>query len=203
MRIPIRLLLALVVLLVGCKGELVFIGDSHTRGICTDDPCVPFTEVVAENLRGIYNVKALGFAAMPLTVMALSDNPFTTMVAPYVDGASVSVMLARGDVFYAPGGIPPEWFEVLVVILENRLLAAGATRVIFNTSPPSYYDQEQWQQDLLAEYHEILTGDGRGPDNWAFLDERHFPDCSGDCIHLNQAGHLRLGDVMSWFWMLQ
>jgi hypothetical protein len=190
------LLLIVTALPFACKGDLIFLGDSHTSGGCADDPCTPFTEIAAEELAGTYNVSALGFGGRGLISFAFYEEPFASEVAPYVDGADVSVMLGTNDIRYGDG-VPPAWIEIGRGLLRGKLITAGARSVVFNTPPPHYYLDSPEREAKFEEYHDLLTGEGYGPDNWEFLSEEHFPIDP----HMNQAGHVLLGQAMAWFWL--
>ena len=193
-----------IILLAGCKGHLIFIGDSHTAGMCLDDRCTPFVEVAERNLRGVYDVSALGFYGHPMFKFGFNEEFFAENVAPHVSGATVHVMLGTNDTVY---GFPVEWVWAATNRVIDNLRNAGATRVVLSPPPPMF-DPEP---PLLAAYRDEILEicEGRpdaecGPDPWEFLGERHFVDPDGEIrVHMNQAGHRRLGDSVSWFWLLQ
>jgi hypothetical protein len=193
-----RTSLLLLPLLVACGGELVFVGDSHTAGACTDTPCAPYVEVAARQLAGIYSTRALGFPGVPMVVIGLNPEFFAREIAPHVAAARVSLMAGSNDARY---GFPTSWYRAAAARAVDRLYAAGAQRVALSPPPPPGWPEPA---PLLASYRAAALELCRlrhdldcGPDSWSFLRPEDF----AGGVHMNARGHRRLGRAFGWYWI--
>ena len=197
--VTIALLLAL--LLMGCR--LVLIGDSHTAGACTDNPCESFPEMLEDSLAPwYYDVTAIGVPGSPMVYWGVGDDLYIqNEVAATVSGATVQVLLGSNDSHF---GYPAVSLVNATSILIDKLYADGATRAVLVPPPPSPYSLPE-RQELLRQYRMAVLNlcaeraDVEcAPDPWDFLGADDFGP--GDA-HMNQQGHDLMADALTSFYV--
>jgi len=196
-RVSRLILVALPFLLCACR--LVLIGDSHTSGGCTDNPCTPFAETMEAELANTLDVDRLGVPGSTMFQWGVLDV-FYPYFADWMDGSIVQVMLGTNDMVFET---PVVVFRGAAEALIDRLQEDGAALVVLIPTPPSPYSPLRHQVFLYQYRMQVLDicagrdGVECGPDPWNFLTAESFGVGN---VHLNLRGHDQMAEALVGFY---